>query len=320
MGWFVIRALGAILVVFAVAGQRAATVDAQEESEPLQVVATFSILGDLVRNVGGDAIDLTTIVQPGTDAHNFEPTPRDAEALADADIVFANGLEFEPWLEDLYGASGSDATLLMVTDGITPLVAGAHADEAADEDGEDEDRHGEFDPHAWHDVALAMTMVEAVRDGLIAADAMNAATFEANATTYLAQLRSLDEFVAAEVAKLPEDRRKLVTSHDTFAYFAARYGFTIVGTAFGSVTTDGADPSAAEIDALVREIQAAGVPAIFAENVSNPALMESVAAEAGVELAPTLYTDALGEEGSDGDTYEKMIRANVTTIVAALGQ
>ena len=165
-----------------------------------------------------------------------------------------------------------------------------------------------------------MAMVEAIRDDLVAADPTNAATYEANAQAYLARLQALDEFVVAEVAKLPEERRKLVTSHDTFAYFAARYGFAIVGTAFGSVTTEGADPSAAEIDALVSEIEAAAVPAIFAENVSNPALMESVAAEAGVELAPTLYTDALGEEGSDGDTYEKMIRANVATIVAALGQ
>jgi ABC-type Zn uptake system ZnuABC Zn-binding protein ZnuA len=161
-------------------------------------------------------------------------------------------------------------------------------------------------------------MVESIRDALVAADHDRAATYQANADAYLARLQSLDDFVVAEVAKLPEERRKLVTSHDTFAYFAARYGFEVVGTALGSVSTEGADPSASEIADLVDQIKAAGVPAIFAENVTNPALMESIADEAGVELAPTLYTDALGESGSDGDTYEKMVTANVTTIVTAL--
>jgi ABC-type Zn uptake system ZnuABC Zn-binding protein ZnuA len=318
MGLAAVRTLGVALAIGAV-WIGGGPGSAQDERDPLKAVATFSILGDLVRNVGGEAIELTTIVQPGADAHNFEPTPQDADALAEADVVFANGWEFEPWLDDLYDASGSDATIVTVTDGITPLAAGAHEHDG-DAGQDDEQEHGSNDPHVWHDVALAMTMVEAIRTGLVAADPVDAAVFEANAQAYLAQLRALDDFVVAEVAKLPEDRRKLVTSHDTFAYFAARYGFEIVGTAFGSVTTEGADPSAEEISALVDEIAAAGVPAIFAENVSNPALMESIAAEAGVVLAPTLYTDALGESGSDGDTYEKMIRANVTTIVAALGQ
>lgn len=318
MRWSVLRSMGAVLACGAVCLGGGPS-GAQEANEPVRVVATFSILGDLVRNVGGDGIELTTIVRPGADAHNFEPTPQDADALAEADVVFANGLGFEPWLADLHDAAGSDATIVTVTDGITPLAAGTHErDDGEDHEDEGDDEHGSDDPHVWHDVALAMTMVEAIRDGLMAADAANAAMFEANALAYLAQLTALDEFVVAEVAKLPEDRRLLVTSHDTFAYFAARYGFEIVGTAFGSVSTEGGDPSAAEVAAMVDQIEAAGVPAIFAENVSNPALMESMASEAGVALAPTLYTDALGEEGSDGDTYENMIRANVTTIVTAL--
>ena len=290
-----------------------------QDGEPIAVVATFSILGDLVRNVGGEAIDLTTIVQPGADAHTFEPVPQDADALAEADLIFANGLEFEPWLDDLIDAAGSEATVVTVTENITPLAAGQDDEDGEEHEGEGDDEHGEFDPHVWHDVANAIAMVERIGAALVAADPANAAVYEANARAYLAQLQALDEFVVAEVANLPAERRKLVTSHDTFAYFAARYGFEIVGTAFGALTTEGADPSAAEIGALVDQIEAARVPAIFAENVSNPAVMQAIAEEAGVELAPTLYTDALGEPGSAGDTYEKMIRANVTTIVTALG-
>ena len=309
-------AFAALLAVVWLGMQGTPEAEARLDGEPLKVVATFSILGDLVQNVGGDAIELTTIVQPGADAHTFEPTPQDAEALADADLIFQNGLEFEPWLEDLHDASGSDAPIVTATDRITPLEAGAHEAAKADEE---ETEHGEFDPHVWHDVANAKLLVESIRDALVAADPDRAATYQANADAYLARLQSLDDFVVAEVAKLPDDRRKLVTSHDTFAYFAVRYGFQIVGTALGSATTEGADPSAAEIAELVDQIKAAGVPAIFAENVTNPALMDSIASEAGVQLAPSLYTDALGESGSDGDTYEKMIGANVTTIVTALG-
>jgi ABC-type Zn uptake system ZnuABC Zn-binding protein ZnuA len=304
------RALGILCLVVAL-GAGARTSAWAQDDDPIAVVATFSILGDLVQNVGGDAVDLTTIVQPGADAHTFEPVPQDADALAEADVIFANGLEFEPWLEDLYEAAGSGAAVVVVTDGIAPLPAGGLAEE-------DEAEHGEFDPHVWHDVANAVVIVESVRDALVAADPAHAAVYEANAQAYLARLQELDAWVVAEVAKLPEDRRKLVTSHDTFAYFAARYGFEVVGTALGAPSTEGGDPSAEEIAALVDTIEAAGVPAIFAENVSNPALMEAIAAEAGVALAPTLYTDALGEPGSDGDTYERMIRANVTTIVTAL--
>jgi zinc/manganese transport system substrate-binding protein len=312
-----LRFMAALFAVLALGSTLRTPAAAQEGGDPLQVVATFSILGDLVQNVGGDRIELTTIIQAGADAHTFEPTPRDAEALAEADLIFEHGLDFEPWLDDLDEASGGDASRVVVSEGITPREAEAHEGEHEDEEG---DEHGEFDPHTWHDVANAMLMVQAIRDALVAADPADAATYQANADAYLQRLQALDDFVVAEVAKLPEERRKLVTSHDTFGYFAARYGFEIVGTAFGSITTEGADPSAEEIDALVEQIEAAGVPAIFAENVSNPALMESVAAEADVVLGPTLYTDALGEPDSDGATYEAMITYNVTTIVTALGQ
>jgi len=272
-----------------------------------KVVATYSLLGDFVQNVGGEAIDLRTLVGPGGDAHEFQPSPADAAALAEAAVVVENGLGFEPWLDDLYGSSGTRAVRVVVADGIKPITAEGHADEP-----------GESDPHVWHDVTNGIRMVENIRDGLVQADPERAESYRANADRYITRLRELDQWVQGEVARLPETRRKLVTTHDTFRYFAERYGFEVLGTALGSVSTEVADPSAGEIADLIEDIKAAGVPAIFVENVVNPRLMEQIAAEAGVSLAPTLYTDALGAPGSDGDTYIGMVRYNVAIIVEAL--
>lgn len=180
------------------------------------------------------------------------------------------------------------------------------------------DEHGVFDPHVWHDVNHAKTMVNVIRDALAAADAENAATYRANAAAYAKQLTELDQFVKDEVAKLAPEKRILVTPHNTFAYFAERYGFQVLGTALGSITTESGDPSAGELAELIEEIEEAGVKAIFPENISNAGLMEQIANEAGVKLAPPLFTDALGEAGSEGDSYLKMIRYNVQTIVTAL--
>jgi zinc/manganese transport system substrate-binding protein len=279
------------------------------------VVATFSILGDLVRNVGGDRVAVRTLVGPGGDAHTFEPSPTDSVALSEASLVFENGLGFEPWFDELYASSGSKATRVVVTERVEPIKA-ADGDEHAE--GAQPERD-EADPHVWSDAGNAIRMVEAIRDALAKADAANAETYAANAERYLAELKALDDFIVAETNKLPAERRKLVTIHDTFGYFAKRYGYQIVGTALGSISTEAADPSAGELAKLIEQIKAAGVPAIFAENVHNPDLMSRIAAEANVKLGPSLYTDALGEPGSDGDTYLKMMRYNVTAIVTALG-
>lgn len=289
--------------------------------EPLQVVASFSILGDLVKDVGGDAVDVTTLIGAGVDAHTYDPAPADLVTLESADIVFENGLGYEPWLDQFYESAAPAGERVVVTEGIEPR----HAAEEHEEEGEEhelaegeEHEHGEFDPHVWHDVANAIVMVGNIRDALVEADPANAATYEANAAATSAELEELDAWVRDQIATLPEERRKLVTSHDTFGYFADAYGFQIVGTALGSLSTEAGDPSARDIAALIGAIEEAGVPVIFAENVSNPALMESIAAEAGVTLAPPLYTDALGEPGSPGESYEGIIRSNVTTIVDAL--
>jgi ABC-type Zn uptake system ZnuABC Zn-binding protein ZnuA len=290
--------------------------------DPLQVVASFSILGDLVEQVGGDAVQVTTLIGPGVDAHTYDPAPADLVVLADADVIFENGLGFEPWLEGFYESTQPPGTRIIVSEGITPREAGeasdAHEEEAdAHEEGE-EHEHGEYDPHAWHDVANVIVIVGTIRDALAAADPANAALYEANAAAYITELQALDTAIREQVATLPEDRRKLVTSHDTFGYFADAYGFEILGTALGSLSTEAGDPSARDIAMLIAQIEEAGVAAIFAENVANPDLMESLAAEAGVALAPALYTDALGPEGSPGETYVGMMRSNVTTIVEAL--
>jgi zinc/manganese transport system substrate-binding protein len=287
--------------------------------EPVQVVASFSILGDLVKNVGGEAVAVTTLIGPGVDAHTYDPAPADLVVLTKADVIFENGLGFEPWLDRFFASAQPSGARIVVTEGITPREAGAngeHEGEAQVEDGADE--HGKFDPHVWHDVANVIVMVGNIRDALVVADPARAELYEANAAAYIAELEALDATIREQVGTLPEERRKLITSHDTFGYFADAYGFDVLGTALGSLSTEAGDPSARDIAMLITQIEEAGVPAIFAENVANPDLMESIAAEAGVELAPPLYTDALGPQESPGGTYIGMMESNVTTIVDAL--
>ena len=285
---------------------------------PVRVIATYSILGDLVRNVGGDHVELTTLVGPDGDAHTFEPAPSDNAELAEAEVVFQNGLGFETWLDDLYESSGSEAKRVVVTKEVKTLpVAGEeHGHESGAEDHEDHER-GERDPHVWHDPTKSVVMVETIRDALIKADPAKADAYRRNARGYVSELRALDADLRERVNTIPEENRTLFTTHDTFGYFAERYGFE-VDTALASASTEAGDPSAGETAALVERIEASGVPAIFAENVSDASVMESIATEAGVELAPPLYTDALGGPGSDGATYEQMMRYNVSTMAEAL--
>lgn len=284
-------------------------------SNRLKVVATFSVLGDLVQNIGGDKVDVYTLVGPGLDTHTFEPSPADSRILTDAALVVENGLGFETWLNDLYSASGSTAKRVVASQGIEPRTP----EEGHDEHSGEEPDHGEYDPHIWHSAANAIQMTKNIRDALITTDPANKPTYEANAEAYLKQLEELDAWIFGEVAKLPESRRKLVTTHDTFGYFADRYGFQIIGTVLPT-TTEGATPSAQEIAALVNDLKASGVPAVFAENVSSNALLRQIADEAGLNIVASLYTDALGPPGSDGDTYLSMMRYNLTTIVTELSK
>lgn len=285
----------------------------------LPVVATFSVIADLVQNVGGEHVAVQTLVGVGLDTHTFNPSPADGAALAEAQLIFENGAEFESWLDDLYASTGSRAVRVSLAEGIELHEAGEHADEEAHaEAGEDEHGHGEHDPHIWHSVNNVQVMVRNIRDALVAADPTHQSDYEANALAYSQQLQQLDDWVFEQVDALPPERRKLVTTHDTFGYFAERYGFEVLGTVLPA-STEGASPSAQELAALVEAVRAAGVPAIFAENVSNNSLINQVANEAGVQVVASLYTDALGPAGSGADTYLDMMRQNTTTIVTALG-
>ncbi len=281
-----------------------------------KVVATYSVLGDLVGNVGGDLIDLTVLVKPEQDTHTYIPIPTDATALADATLLFENGLGFETWLDDLYEASRSHAQRVVVTSTIDPLkLSDEQAGQAAAAGGQAE--HGELDPHVWHSVPNAILMVQQIADALAKADPANASAYRANAASYTSQLQELDNWILQQVATLPEDRRKLVTNHDSLGYFAHQYGFQVIGSVLPS-STEGASPSAQELAALVEAVKAQGVPAVFAENISSTALVNQLATEAGVKVVGSLYTDALGPPGSDGETYLKMMRYNVGAIAAAL--
>lgn len=293
-------------VVVAACGGGSGADPAGPTDDRLRVVATFSILGDVVANVGGDRVALTTLVGPDGDAHVYEPTPQDAAAIANAAVVFENGLGFEAWLDELVEGSGTTAVRVVTTDGIE---AGVLVEEGVEEQ----------DPHVWQDVRNEIVVAEHVRDALVAADPDGKDAYEANAAAYMDELEALDAEIEERVASLPAERRKLVTTHDAFGYFARRYGFEIVGTAL-PLSTEAADPAAGDVAALVDRIEAAGVPAIFAENIENQALLERIANDAGVEPGPDLYSDALGPAGSAGATYLGMMRTNVDAIVGALSR
>jgi zinc/manganese transport system substrate-binding protein len=266
-------------------------------ADKINVIATISIIGDVVKNVAGGSVKLVTLVGPDGDAHEYEPIPADSVNIAKADIIFENGLHLEHWLDKLYEASGSKAKRIVVSQGVSPRIF--------------EDNPSENDPHAWQDVTNVILYTKNVRNALDALDPANKDLYNANAQNYIQKLQALDTWVKEQVALIPVDKRKLVTNHDALGYFARRYGFQIIGAVIPSATTEAADPSAKEITDLLGIIKANGVHAIFSENMANPKLAETLAKEAGVAVGPELYTDALGPVGSDGETYLKMIKYNV---------
>ena len=286
----------------------------------INAIATTSIIADLVKNVGGEHVNVRTLLTPGTDPHTYTPTPSDVQAIADSQIVFENGLGLEAWLEETTANAGGERPTIAVSNGITPIEGGEeeHEDEepaaSADEHGHDE--HGD-DPHMWFDVQNTIRYVENIRDGLKQIDAANASSYDANAAAYIEQLNQLDAEIVKLVETVPAERRKLITNHDTFGYFAKRYGFEVVGNVFEGVSTE-QEPSAQQIAQLVKLIEEQQVPAVFTENTVNPRLAEQVADEAGVNVVTTLYTDALGEPRSQGATYIDMMRYDVQQIVEAL--
>jgi len=277
-------------------------------------VATISIIGDWVKNVGGDDIELKTLVGPDGDPHEYEPVPGDSIALAQATLVFENGFGLENWLNKLFDSAQSKATRVVITNGVevrhVPLSEGERPN------GKDDDR----DPHAWQNVKNAAITVANIRDALVKADPAHAADYQQRASAYIQQLNDLDTWVQDQINSIPSARRKLFTSHDAFGYFGQRYGLDISRSALESVTTEASDPSPRQIAEVVEQIKNSGVPVIFLENIQNPKLINQIAGEANVKVGPPLYSDALGQPGTDGDTYAKMIRYNVQTLTKALEQ
>ncbi|MDP3408673.1 metal ABC transporter substrate-binding protein [Bosea sp. (in: a-proteobacteria)] len=283
--------------------------------EKLPVVASFSILGDFVKEVGGDRVVLTTLVGPNGDAHVYSPTPADAKAMAGAKLIVVNGLKFEGWMTRLIKSSGAKATVATATSGITPLQ-----NEADDHDHGKKDKHGhnhagQDDPHAWQSVANARIYVANIRDALVKVDPAGKEAYEANATRYLAQLETLDGEIRAAVARIPADRRKAITSHDAFGYFVKAYGIQFIAPQ--GVSTE-AEASARDVGRIIRQVKAEKVPAVFLENVTNPRLVEQIARESGARLGGRIYSDALSDAAGPAGTYIAMMKHNISQIEKAL--
>lgn len=306
-----IRSMTALAAVAPLTGR----LNAVAQGDAIKVVTSFSILEDWVANVGSDVVTLSSIVPAGGDAHTFDPDPATVASIADADVIFSIGSGFDAWIADMINASGTDAIFLPLTDHLD-LHDTAHDEHHEDHD--DEHDHGDTDPHVWGDAHLVIHCVELIRDTLAEADPDRADQYREYAEGYISELEALDADIHERIETIPEGNRKLVTSHDTFGYYANAYGLEVIGTALGSVTTEGGDPSARDIAELVDDIRESGVPAIFAETIINTDLMQAIADEAEVELAPPLYSDALGEPGSDGDSYIAMMTYNTETIATAL--
>ncbi len=294
--------------------------DAGAPAAKLPVVASFSILGDFVKNVGGDRIAMTTIVGPNSDTHVYQPTPSDAKKLAAAKVIFVNGLGFEGWMDRLVKASGTKATVVVATTGITPRER--TADEPQDDDapkgkkdahaGHD---HGPIDPHAWQSVANAKVYVANIRDGLIAADPAGKDAYTANAAAYLAKLDALQADVVKAVAAIPESHRRIITSHDAFGYFGDAYGLKLLAPE--GVSTE-SEASAKDVGRIIRQIMAQKIPAVFLENVTNPRLVDRIAKESGAKVGGTLYSDALSDDKGPATTYIDMVHYNLRELSAAL--
>jgi zinc/manganese transport system substrate-binding protein len=277
--------------------------------EKLPVVATFSILGDFVKNVGGDRIALTTLVGADGDAHVYSATPADAKNLAVSRVVFMNGLGFEGWIDRLIKASGTKAQVVTATRGIKARrMAGEHGHSHGHD-------HDEFDPHAWQSVANAKVYVTNIRDALIKADPAGKAEYEANAAAYLAKLDELDKEIKTAIAGIPAARRKVITSHDAFGYFKGAYGIDFVAPQ--GVSTE-SEASARDVAQIIRQIKAQKIPAVFLENVSDPRLAKRIADETGAKIGGTLYSDALSPVGGPAATYIDMVRHNLRQFAEAL--
>lgn len=274
---------------------------------PLTVVASFSLLADMTRAVGGERVAVHTLVGENADAHVYQPTPADARELARARLVIVNGLGFEGWIDRLVAASGYRGQVLVASRGVKALprprsTPGSRAAEDAD-------------PHAWQDISNALRYVDNIAGALATADPAGAAVYRANAARYKAALAQLDDEVRRRFAALPAGRRSVVTTHDAFAYFGRAYGIAFIAPV--GISTD-AEPSALDIGRVIRQVRAEKIPAVFMESISDPRLLDRIRRESGARIGGTLYSDSLSAANGPAPTYLEMMRYNARTIEQAL--
>jgi zinc/manganese transport system substrate-binding protein len=286
------------------AGLLATAVFLSESARPDEkptVVATFSILADLAQRIGGDHVRVLTLVGPNGDAHVFEPGPRESAELAEAGVLIANGLGFEPWLARLEDAAAFKGTIVVASTGITPLTFTEEA--------------GATDPHAFQDVSNAEIYATNIEKGLSAADPAHAPDYKANADKLIADLAALDKEVKAQFATVPQDRRRILTSHDAFAYFGKAYGIEFV--AVQGLSTE-AEPTAEDLAKIVRQARNGHLSAVLLENMADPRLAETVAQESGVRMGGELYADALSAPDGPAPDYISLVRFNARQLLAAM--
>jgi zinc/manganese transport system substrate-binding protein len=271
--------------------------------EKLKVVATFSILADLVKSVGADRVEVKALVGVNGDAHVYAPTPTDGKTIAAAQVVVTNGLGFEGWIERLVKATGTRATVVVASKGVKPRRA------------EEDHERGGSDPHAWQSVPNVKIYVANIRDALVKADAAGKAVYEANAGAYLAKLDALDQEVKEAVAKIPVDHRRIITTHDAFGYFKDAYGIDFIAPQ--GVSTD-SEASARDVAKIIAQIKKQKIPAVFLENVTDPRLLQRISEESGAKIGGIVYSDALTDNNGPAPTYIDMMRYNIKQFTAAL--
>ncbi|MBP6711645.1 MAG: metal ABC transporter substrate-binding protein [Propionivibrio sp.] len=276
-------------------------------AEPIEVVTTFSILGDITQRVGGDRIKVHTLVGPNADAHVYQPTPADAKAIAQARLVVVNGLGFEGWLERLIKSSGYRGKVATATNGIRTLQRSAHDHH--------DSHHDNVDPHAWQDLSNALIYVDNIGKALGEIDPSGKTSYQANVEKYRQEIGALDTELRKTFNSIPKSRRKVVTTHDAFGYLARAYGLDFIAPV--GINTD-AEPSAADIGRIIKQIRRDKIPAVFVESISDSRLLERIRQESGAKIGGTLYSDALSKDDGPVVTYLDMMRHNANTLVEAL--
>lgn len=293
--------------------------------DPLPVVASFSILGDMVREIGGERVTVTTIVGRNSDVHSFEPTPGDAKALQQAKALVLNGLGFEAWLPRLVEASGFNGVSVTASEGVVVRQLNPETGEATHTEpkhaeaghGDHDHTHGDVDPHAWQDLANGMLYARNIAAGLARADPRNASYYESRASGYIARMKALDNEVRSALAAIPPEHRRVISSHDAFGYFGDAYGIEFIPVAGLSSQ---AEPSARDVARIIQLAREKRVSGVFIENMSNPALAQQVARESDVLMGGTLYSDALGPADQPASTYLGMVSWNAGRLVYVLKQ